>query len=340
MNRYYARLSWSHPSLAISELRAILEVESGSHRIESVFDGIAVFSADIEDPAIITWRAGMVKEVGLLLGVCEQDPSSIVSVIDSHKGLIGSEPLRVDVRVFKRLPGHPSGSRVERGIVESLKGYRLSPRARRTLMVLLTEGVSVVGLVLYRQDKKPLVERSPGRRPFFKPGPLTADVSRAMVNLSRMRRGSVFLDPFCGTGGFGIEACLMGARLVICGDLDWEMSVGGSLNLSVYCGRGGHLYYLGDAAMIPLAPGVVDALATDPPYGRSTSTKQRRYTELVEAFLGGAVEVVKRGSRIVYAGPASLRPWTIAESLGLRVAERIHMYVHSTLTREIVVAVA
>ncbi|MFN4046743.1 MAG: TRM11 family SAM-dependent methyltransferase, partial [Acidilobaceae archaeon] len=94
----------------------------------------------------------------------------------------------------------------------------------------------------------------------------------------------------------------------------------------------------GDATWAPIAPGVVDAIATDPPYGRLTSTGGRDYSGLVLGFLEEAARVARRGSYIVYAGPHHYSPWRLALQAGLEVVSRHHMFVHGSLTREVVVA--
>ena len=54
-----------------------------------------------------------------------------------------------------------------------------------------------------RQD---WVIRRPRARPFFHPAAIFPKLSRALVNLSRVGAGEVFLDPFCGTGSLLLEA--------------------------------------------------------------------------------------------------------------------------------------
>lgn len=39
-------------------------------------------------------------------------------------------------------------------------------------------------------------------------------IARALVNLSGVKDKELFLDPFCGTGGILIEACMVGARII------------------------------------------------------------------------------------------------------------------------------
>lgn len=202
--------------------------------------------------------------------------------------------------------------------------------------VIAAEGLITVGLPIERASRRELLERRPRRRPFFKPGTLDPQVSRLFVNLSRARKGSTFFDPFCGAGGFAIEACQIGAS-VICGDLDWRSSLGARLNLDSF-GCGSSLALISDATSMPLTCSSVEAIATDPPYGRSSSTMKRGYADLVSSFLGEAKRVAVKGSYVVFAGPYEASPWEIARREGLEVRGRFHMFVHGTLVREVVVA--
>ncbi|MEK6891794.1 MAG: DNA methyltransferase [Nanoarchaeota archaeon] len=51
-------------------------------------------------------------------------------------------------------------------------------------------------------------------RPFPHPSSLHPKVARALVNLSEIKEKEILLDPFCGTGGFLIEAGLMNIRSI------------------------------------------------------------------------------------------------------------------------------
>ena len=315
MTLYYFLLSGEHPTLPLAELEALLDVYGG--RIHGVLEGAAI--AEARDPQAIVSRAGWVKEAGRLVAVVEAEESEISRIL---RGLRG----RVEVRKFRGYSCHVDGR------------LRAGAPGDEVIRVFITEGVAVVGVVLARQDTRGFHERRPGRRPFFKPGPLSPQLSRVLVNLSRLSPGDLFLDPFCGTGGFALEACLSGARACLCSDIAPEMARGSTVNLAHYGVYGRSVVLRADAARLPLRDGSVDALSTDPPYGRSTTTAKRSYEELVGLFLREAYRVLRPGSCVVYAGPAVRKPWRLAEEAGFEVAERHQMYVHSSLTREVVVA--
>ncbi len=345
MRLRYAIISGENPPLPARELEAILEAEAGpwGYRLHGWLDGLAVFEAELRWGAWqVTYRAGYTREVGLLLAADSLPRARSAGRRAGEElrrlGLRG--PFRIEAVVHGPY-AHARGKTwltrmVARGLADA--GVEASPRGRQELRAFATEGVVVIGLPEARLDTRSLMERSPGRRPFFKPGPLSPQLSRAFVNLARLRRGDVYLDPFCGTGGFAIEACLMGASRCLCGDLDWAMISGAPRNLRAYCRGHGWLVAAWNAASLPVAPGSVDAIATDPPYGRSTTTGGQGYVRLVRGFLEEAARSVKHGGYIVYAGPVKYKPWVLAEEAGLRVVDRIEMYVHGSLTRAIVVA--
>ena len=115
-----------------------------------------------------------------------------------------------------------------------------------------------------------LEKRKVGERPFFSPISLHPKYARAAVNLTGVKRNGVVLDPFCGTGGILIEAAFMGMK-VIASDFDEEMIAGCIENMDHY---GLKLHDRGamDIGNIQDHFSDIDAVVTDPPYGRSTRT--------------------------------------------------------------------
>ncbi|MCS7107366.1 MAG: RsmD family RNA methyltransferase [Acidilobaceae archaeon] len=328
MGLRYALLAASHPSLALEELRAIVEAEDIEYRELAVLDSLVIFESTGRAEEIVR-RGSLVREVGELISISDSGMSPEWAA-EVGAALDGRE-VRVEVTRVRGV-----GSVSEQEAVKLLCS-RVSCRLKgEPLHLIAVEGALIAGLVTARASRKEMELRRPRRRPFFKPGTLDPQVSRLFVNLSRTKRGSLFLDPFCGAGGFVIEACSLGAR-TICGDLDWRSSLGARENLD-YFKCWDSLTIISDATSLPLLDGSVEAVATDPPYGRSSSTMKRKYEELVSSFLQEVASVAKRGSYVTFAGPYEARPWEIAIRRGLEVRGRFHMFVHGALVREIVVA--
>ncbi len=336
----YALLSGEHPSMPLGELEALLEVLDPEARIIEAYDGLAVYESSVKGWEI-TSRAGWIKEAGILIYIGEAawGPERLAAEI--HEALVSlgvDKPLRVEARRYKQYAPGLSIDLLKKKLIGLLeeRGPGASTRARSTLRVFATEGIVSAGLVEDVLDTRAFDRRRPGRRPFFKPGPLSPQLSRVLANLSRPRPGGVFMDPFCGTGGIALEACLAWGGRVLCGDVAWDMVRGASRNLPAY-GCNTCLVMAHNVVKPPVA-GMVDAIATDPPYGRSTTTSGHSYETLAGALIDLALQALPRGGHLVYAGPHSRRPYAIAEEAGLRVRARYHMHVHGTLTREVVVA--
>lgn len=70
-------------------------------------------------------------------------------------------------------------------------------------------------------------------RPFPHPGSLHPKVARALANISEIKENEILLDPFCGTGGFLIEAGLMKIKSIGC-DISKNMAKGCRENLEYF----------------------------------------------------------------------------------------------------------
>jgi SAM-dependent methyltransferase len=105
----------------------------------------------------------------------------------------------------------------------------------------------------YRGDSGPLSRRG-----------LPVPDARLLVNLvTPATGGATFLDPFAGVGGIIVEAMTGGLRVLSC-DRDPALRFGlQSL---------GSRHSIADAPSLPFAPGVVDAIAAEPPYDRQAES--------------------------------------------------------------------
>ncbi|RLE50390.1 MAG: hypothetical protein DRJ21_01755 [Candidatus Methanomethylicota archaeon] len=91
----------------------------------------------------------------------------------------------------------------------------------------------------------------------------------------------------------------------------------------------------GDARNLPFRR--IDAIATDPPYGRSASTRGERLELLIKEFLCDAKVILNRNGYMCIASPSTLNLEDLAKSAGFKVEELHLMRVHKSLTRIIAV---
>jgi tRNA (guanine10-N2)-dimethyltransferase len=151
-----------------------------------------------------------------------------------------------------------------------------------------------------------------------------------LVNLSRFKEGEVFLDPFSGTGSLAIEAFEAGAR-VVASDQVARMALGSLENMKRF-GQEWMGVIRADAFSHPVRR--VDAIATDLPYGRASSTRGANPPDIVQSTLETMPMLLEEGSRMVVMHPQTLR---IEGSAELALEEEHNLYVHKLLTRTITV---
>jgi SAM-dependent methyltransferase len=176
---------------------------------------------------------------------------------------------------------------------------------------------------------------SVGRRrmpllPFQRPVSLPPRLARAAANLGRVRPQDRVLDPFVGTGALLAEAGLLGGRLFGI-DRDAAMVRGAIRNLE-FLGVPAEQLLVGDAGGVEF-PGAeirFDAIVTDPPYGRSSSTGGEMADDLVRRVVPRWASRLRPGGRVVLVVPAGAAdlgaPWQRRLSVPVRV--------HRSLTRE------
>jgi len=154
-------------------------------------------------------------------------------------------------------------------------------------------------------DRGPFEERKVGERPFFSPISLHPKYARASINLTRVKKGGTVLDPFCGTGGIVMEAASMGMR-VIASDFDDKMVAGCMENMEHY-GLKLHDSDVLDIGDVPKRFMNVDAVVTDPPYGRSTHTAGEDTRSIHSRGISSIHKCLKKGGRASVVLPYDLQ---------------------------------
>ena len=171
-------------------------------------------------------------------------------------------------------------------------------------------------------------QRRPRRRPFFHPAAIFPKLSRALVNLTRVRRGETIIDPFCGTGSLLLEAYEAGATPVGL-DIDGRMVRGARSNMASF-GQSWLGLIKADAGRAPLR--TVDAICTDVPYGRASSTSGSNTRTIIDDLVVTSSHLLPAEHRLVLMHPKSV---TVTSGDGLLLEEQHHLYIHRNLTRTI-----
>jgi tRNA (guanine10-N2)-dimethyltransferase len=166
-------------------------------------------------------------------------------------------------------------------------------------------------------------------RPFFSPISLHPKIARALVNLSCVKKSEILLDPFCGTGGILLEAGLIGAR-VIGSDIEEKMIQGSKETLDFFKIRGFSMFH-SDIGDIKNHVRKVDAIATDLPYGKSTTTRGEDMNNLYNRTFEAFSNVLKQKGRAVVG--MSDKNWIEKASKYLNLLEVHEMRAHRSLTR-------
>ncbi|HKS59607.1 MAG TPA: hypothetical protein VJS68_02385, partial [Thermoplasmata archaeon] len=122
-------------------------------------------------------------------------------------------------------------------------------------------------------DRRAFSERRMMHLPFRRPVTLPPRLARAAVNLAQVRPDDLVVDPFLGTGALLLESGLVGARIAGA-DRDADMVRGALRNLAHFglTAEGLTVSDSAEAARSLVPNEAVDALVTDPPYGRASST--------------------------------------------------------------------
>ena len=340
-SRLFFVLSGEHDSLPAAEVQAILESAGmGSGNVERSYR-LLTLDSSVMGLRFVSERSLMYDSCGVELGRCGAEEGEIRGLVEN----LPLEELTLNRSSFAvrsvRLGGVNKPIRrvgLEKDVGSMVKAIvpRLNVRLRDpevTFICILFGDSFLIGLSSYSKPSGLIAPRRPRKRPIFHPSTMPPKIARCMINLARATPGGTFADPFSGVGGIMIEAAVIGCRVVGV-DADVRMLRGARRNLS-YFGLDSLGFLNGDARRMPFQP--VDAIATDPPYGRGSSTMGSKVASLVEDFLMGVKSSLKRGRHLCISAPVEVGVEDYARDAGLRVRERHLARVHRSLTRQFVV---
>ena len=322
-------LSKNHYSLPISEVISVLNAENVYYDIiESNLD-VLLIGANLENKFLnrIVKRLSYTFFVDEFLFSCSADFNEIKN---NAKKISIKKSGSVAVRCKNRLKKVDS-QKIIKLLAEI---YTRDRRVNLTnpdieIRVLITDKKVYVGIKRFEIDKSDFEKRKVQFRPFFSPITLHPKLARALVNLSEVSKNEVLLDPFCGTGGILLEAGLIGVN-VIGSDIENKMIDGCKKTLDYYNIKNYDLY-CSDIGKIDQFVKNVDAVVTDLPYGRSTTTKGEDMSQLYQRTFQMINKVLKNGSKAVIGLPNKQSIHQAQEYLTLLKTHEIRA--HRSLTR-------
>ncbi|TDA33298.1 MAG: hypothetical protein DSO02_01650 [Hadesarchaea archaeon] len=330
-------LSGEHPHLPRAEVLAAIQAEGGKGKVLEEFDQVLVVETEV-NPSLLASRLGMSHEVWTHL--CTSRVEELLEAVGSTDVVdLIPHGKTFAVRTVRIKGYSPEMKREElsKRVADLIRGevkFEVDlERPEVEVCIALTDGMGVVGMKVGNTARKGMESRRPKLRKAFHPSTLFPSLARCMVNLARAPRGGTVLDPFCGVGGILIEAGLMGMKVWGI-DLDPEMVERARINLENY-GIENFRLEVGDACQWKGRR--VDAIVTDPPYGRQASTWKRSREELYRKALPPLARALKKGKYMCLTSPSEVDLGEMAAEIGLEERERYEQKVHRSLTRRIYV---
>ena len=207
--------------------------------------------------------------------------------------------------------------------------------------------------LLIKENKEDFESRKAHLRPFPHPSSLHPKLARALVNITGIKDNETLLDPFCGTGGFLIEAGLMNIKIAGC-DISKNMVKGSKENLKHFKIKNYEIIDK-DALKINKKLGYI---VTDLPYGLNSnvylqynknSLKQKsnkinlkinqknqikNLEQFYLKFLKNLRKIMKKRAVLIFPNYVNYKK--LIKIATLKIEKDFSIYVHRSLTRKIV----
>ena len=343
MALYIAELSGESFDISLEELKALFETAGSKLKVKTRYNHKFVLlesSLSASEVKKLAERSSMLKQITEI--VKELKSLSLRDIGRVNWSFVQSPfCVRIEDLAGKQL--QDIEARLAAPIFDYLvrKGRRQSmlvslENPATTVLYVITKRKIFVTNLLWKSSKGRFVEREPIKKPAFHPTSLKPKLARVIINLARAEKGKSLLDPFCGTGSVLIEAAVLGCRPIGV-DIDAQMIEGSKKNLKFYGLRSTLLH--GNATILTrhFKPNSIDAIATDPPYGRSTKIGAKNITTLYRDFFSSAHKVLKHNKYLVALYPNSIKAKQLLNKKHWKIVFESSLYVHAGLTRKFLV---
>ncbi len=327
MKRYAFELSGEHESLPRCEAIALVEIFSDRYREQSYLDQCLIVEAEGLHVRALGDRLAMTHRIIEVMAICEADLEDLARSVALLS--LPDESYRIRARRIKNASPRADAVEHEIGRVLLGKGIRADLKSPNIeLRAVITSGKIILGVEVARVDRSSFEARRPHLKPFFHPGVLMPRMARSLVNLTQIRAGERLLDPFAGTCGILVEACLMGIECLGI-EAQGRLVKGAICNLeNMNCAL-----VLGDAKRLALKDASIYGAVLDIPYGRSARILASSKEDLLKESLSELFRVIRPGRRMVIVadGPIDSQ----ISNAGFRVIQSHLDRVHRSLIRHI-----
>ncbi|MBN1134641.1 MAG: methyltransferase domain-containing protein [Methanosarcinaceae archaeon] len=335
---YAFELSGEHETLPRAEVIACLDIMGLEYTEHTFLDQCLLVDVAGSEYLIekkidsVAKRLAMSHHILKVIGICDTDLDRIVGMVEGSdvsdhikKGetyAVRSRRVKHHTTINSALLERKVGGCIYR------KGFHANLKKPNVEFRLLLTEKCVFGTVVAEVDRSAFEGRAPHRKPFFYPGVLMPRVALALVNMSKVKEGEILFDPFCGTAGILLEAGLVGTE-VIGLDVQPKIISGARMNLEGFDFK--HSLLVGDACRLPLVDGCLNAIVTDPPYGRSATIRAESLQYLYSLSFVEMYRVLKKGGFAVVVSEKPVEEF--ARNAGFLVFDEHLQKVHRSLTR-------
>jgi len=354
--RLLLELSGEHPKLPIAELQTVLnsilsEPAKNDKILKKLTDRLVIIDFENYSTDLIhqlSTRLSMCRTITELLDVYNAGSNEkLVKMLSSIK-LPQKATFKVSARHFnKNYKWSKNDSRnIKNKIIKELLTFARADVKHPDIEIILFFGPEIyIAKKLIEINRRAFDSRRAHNRPFFAPISLHPRLARCLINLAELHESDVVLDPFCGTGGLLIEAGLMGFT-IIGSDIDSRMVSGTKINLD-HCGIKDYSLYNMDIANLTELFSDTDsrhnqysppqAIVTEPPYGRASTTKGEALDSLLIRAFRIFNQILPPNGHVVISLPDPKLPSETFQKFKLKYKFTIR--IHKSLTKTIFVLI-
>jgi tRNA (guanine10-N2)-dimethyltransferase len=323
-------ISKEYPLIASDEIIACLTAEGHHFQQIKSTDNAFIIQSTLSDNQIhhLAQRLSMTFSIGSL--VFSSPPS-----INKIKQLATNHPIHLKGSIAIRYKNRSNDIDSQSFVHAVGDVYTQSNTVNLTnpdtiIFLLITDNNIYVSNQIATVNRGAFEERKAHLRPFFSPISLHPKIARVLVNLACVKPNDIIVDPFCGTGGILIEAGLMNMQVIGC-DVSKAMIQGTQQNLKFYKINPKKMFTSDIKELPNQLSTTIDAVVTDFPYGKATSTQGEQLSSLYQRALSCIQTILKPGGRAVIG--TSSEHLTQCNTTRLSHCISYPLRVHRSLTR-------